>query len=456
MTITGILPIPMDTTGANRRLEELVRNPMETLAVEYKEWIDPTSEESRAILARAVLALANFGGGQIVIGFTLKDGAYEALPAPEGVLEKYDHDLINSVANKYCDPAIHLGCEIVKSERQRHPIISVPGNHSVPIRCARDGPNMKHVLQNKYYIRRPGPSSEEIRTADEWRLLIRRCVLADKLQLIEDMRTVLNPETSVPAPKKDAVDPHKEWVTQSVKRMETIVKDAYGSLEKGPYAKGGWYGAYSFDPPISDVSAKELSERLRNCAGRETGWPIGQFPPRAGQPYLFEGALEMSLIEEFNDPLSGDYWRASPSGKFVIFRGMEEDSQDALWGGKYDKPSLNFTLPVWRLAELLLHAMRFGDQFSPAEKRSATVSTDWYGLKGRQLTANISRYGPLYDRHSKQDKVHSEIVIPDISRIQEQLPELIAQLTKPLYEVFDFFEMPMKTIQSEINALLRR
>jgi len=440
------------------RLEELVKHPMETLSVELKEWLDPTQEESKANLAHAVLALANSGGGHVVIGFT-KDGAtYKPLPAPAGILEMYDHDCLNAITNKYCDPTFHLGCEIVTSGSQRHPVILVPGQHSVPIRCTRDGPDMKHVRQNKYYIRRPGPSSEEIRTADEWRLLIRRCVMVDKAQLIEDMRSILTPGVNVASDKKkEAVkDPHSEWVKQSVDRMETIVKDKYGSIGKGPYAKGGWYGAYSFSPSLSGVTVKDVSERLRNCIGRETGWPIGQFPPRAGQPYAFEGSLEMSLVEEFNDPLSGDYWRASPSGKFIIFRGMQEDSNETLFGSKHEKPAFNFTTPVWRLAELLLHAMRFADQYSPTEKRSAVVSVDWYGLKGRQLVADMSKYGLLSDRLSKQDKVHSEIVVPDVSRVQEQLPELVFQLTKPLYEVFDFFEIPMQTVQGEINQLLRR
>lgn len=431
---------------------------METLAVELKEWLDPTQDEAKAILAKAILALANYGGGHIVIGFSMQDGVYRSLPAPDGILEKYDHDCLNAVAKKYCDPAIHLGCEIVGSGTQRHPIISVPGNHSVPIRCAKDGPGLNHVRHNKYYIRRPGPASEEIQTADEWRLLIRRCVVADKSQLVDDMRAILSPETSITVSKKreNEMSSHKEWVKQSVERMETIVKDAHGSTDKGPYAKGGWYGAYSFDPPLSGILLKDISEQLRNCVGRETGWPIGQFPPRSGQPYPHDGVLEMSLIEEFNDPLSGDYWRASPLGKFIIFRGMQEDSKDELFGGKYEKPAFNFTTPVWRLAELLLHATRFANEFSVSEKRSATVSVDWYGLKNRQLTADISKYGTLLERHSKQDKVHSEIVIPDVSRIQEQLPEIVEQLTKPLYELFDFFEMPMQTIQNEINTLLRR
>jgi hypothetical protein len=50
--------------------QDLIDNPNETLAVEYKSWLDLTDNEVRADLARHIAALANYGGGSIVFGFT--------------------------------------------------------------------------------------------------------------------------------------------------------------------------------------------------------------------------------------------------------------------------------------------------------------------------------------------------------------------------------------------------
>ena len=44
-------------------------NPAEDLDAEYKSWLDLRMESDRANLARAVIALANHGGGVIVLGF---------------------------------------------------------------------------------------------------------------------------------------------------------------------------------------------------------------------------------------------------------------------------------------------------------------------------------------------------------------------------------------------------
>ena len=52
-----------------RELQPLISEPREDLGVEYKDWLDLTTNEHKATLAKAAIALANHGGGFIVIGF---------------------------------------------------------------------------------------------------------------------------------------------------------------------------------------------------------------------------------------------------------------------------------------------------------------------------------------------------------------------------------------------------
>src|SRR5260370_42622076 len=53
-----------------RRLADLLRGPRETLDVEIKGWIDiVNNQDHRALLAKALIALANPGGGAVVVGF---------------------------------------------------------------------------------------------------------------------------------------------------------------------------------------------------------------------------------------------------------------------------------------------------------------------------------------------------------------------------------------------------
>lgn len=148
-------------------IEALIANPRETMAVELKAWLDLDTKEHRAKLAKELIALANHGGGQVLLGFD--DEGPRAIQRPAAY--KVSVDDINGVVSAYADPTFH--CEV--REVSGHVVISVPGGHAVPIRARRGGPNGE-IVANSYYIRRPGPSSETPQTGLEWDILLRRCI----------------------------------------------------------------------------------------------------------------------------------------------------------------------------------------------------------------------------------------------------------------------------------------
>lgn len=445
----------MTGTYPDRRLEDFLHEPMETLDVELKGWIDPTNDIDKAKIAKAILAHANSGGGFIVIGCDQIESKYELLEDNANYLGKYDHDAINHITKRYCDPQIHVECRVVAAKDKKNPVLIVPGNHTVPIRCASDAPD-NSIRVNKYYIRKPGPKSEEIMSGEEWAKLLRSCTKANKTELLDDFRLLLDAQRPSELKKSDPSGDHKKWIESSKTRMEELIKQKHGNLDKGPYKRGGWYAAYSIEPRLKGLTIKDLNEGMSACSGRETGWPIGLIPGRHQyRPIKHGEALEMSLLDD-SDPDTADFWRASTEGRFILFRGHQEDSEGE-WGNKSPGTGLSFTLPVWRTGEFLLHLMRFQNRFeNEPEKRGAYVTFVWYGLKNRKLTSDLSKYGPLWDRSAHEDRVISEVFVEDISKIDELLPELVRQVTRPLYETFDFFEIPPATVQGELNDLRRR
>ena len=50
-------------------LQPLVETPREDLGAEYKAWLDLSQNDGRATLAKAIIAIANHGGGFVVLGF---------------------------------------------------------------------------------------------------------------------------------------------------------------------------------------------------------------------------------------------------------------------------------------------------------------------------------------------------------------------------------------------------
>ena len=75
----------------------LISEPHEDLAVEYKTWLDLGQEKDKATLAKACIALANHGGGFIVLGFD-EDG-----------------DSLNSVAKPTVNRRNHAGTPSILS-----------------------------------------------------------------------------------------------------------------------------------------------------------------------------------------------------------------------------------------------------------------------------------------------------------------------------------------------------
>lgn len=100
-------------------LDKLILAPEETLEVEYKEWLDLAGKPHRAKLAKELIALANHGGGHVVLGFD--DPTMAPIPRP-GSYGSVTVDDVNGIIARFADPAFH--CKV--SEVRGHVVISVP------------------------------------------------------------------------------------------------------------------------------------------------------------------------------------------------------------------------------------------------------------------------------------------------------------------------------------------
>ena len=67
--------MPFDEREHARQIDALIEFPREGMSVEYKSWLDLTDNCDQAKLAKAISALANFGGGYLVFGFDEVEGA---------------------------------------------------------------------------------------------------------------------------------------------------------------------------------------------------------------------------------------------------------------------------------------------------------------------------------------------------------------------------------------------
>jgi hypothetical protein len=119
-----------------RRLADLLVEPRETLNVELKSWVDiANNNEHKALLAKAIIALANHGGGFVLIGFENTDTGSGPASGRPASLGAFNTDAINAIVSRFCDPKFHCDISIqVGPDGLGYPIIVVPGGHRVPIR----------------------------------------------------------------------------------------------------------------------------------------------------------------------------------------------------------------------------------------------------------------------------------------------------------------------------------
>lgn len=439
-----------------RRLESLSRNPREDLEVELKGWLDLNQGEHKADLVKAILALANHGGGYVLIGYD--DATRGPAPRPASVTSGYDQDTVNGIVRRYADPQLHVQVERAPDANDdEHPVIIVPGGHSVPVRCKKDGPNGAHVRQHAIYIRRPGPASEEPQTAQEWQELIRRCVLNDRDNLLEQVSSILQPFSATTGTEGAPVpDRHRNWLETAQERFEELNEQSFGGIEHGPFALGYWRAAYTISPEITGLSLPFFRDELRRVVGNETGWPVGIFMERDdARPRPHENCVELWLAEAMPDPAASDYWKACSDGSFVLFRGYQEDSTG--WeGARNPGEQLDFLLPIWRVGEVLLHGYRFANRFA-GEGASMRVTMMWTGLDGRTLgNSQPFMYSTPHGRRSQQDRVTASVEIENALSVDASLYDLVDDLTQPLYEVFDFFRVPRQTLVTELDEMRYR
>jgi hypothetical protein len=440
--------------SVSRRLQDLLAFPREDLDKELKGWLNLFQEEDKANLAQAILALANHGGGYILIGFTRSDGAW----APDGNrpsnMNGYTQDLVNGIVESYADPCFH--CDVYHvahpSDGNVFPIIIVPDNHKVPVRAKRDGPNHKHVRSNAYYIRRPGPKSEMPQSAEEWSNLINNCIRNAREDILDNIRELLfgaGVPPNIARPEEEENQRFNDWTKKSTTRWESLLQEKLANEKPSRYSHGVWTAAYSIIGNIKRISASDLLDILRKVQGRETGWPPWWVPTRTElAPYSFDGLVECWMKDtSMRDAAHSDFWRASAEGLMFLLRGYQEDSEAPYPPGTM----FDLTLPIWRIGECLLHAERLAAELTD-KPASVRFHVTWTGLEGRILKSWVKNRFMLEDRTCRQKNVNSEIIVT-ADRISATLPETVSKITQPLYEAFEFFEPSLQLVNEELSEM---
>jgi len=225
----------------------------------------------------------------------------------------------------------------------------------------------------------------------------------------------------------------------------------------------GWYRFdYELKGELREPSPRELLAALERVELTNTGWPLFvTLETKELSAYENDGDIECWVRpipnrteRSLDDAAHCDFWRVSPAGRALIMRGFQEDTQETF------KPQtlLDTTLPIWRMAEGLLHSARLARELQVNETTEIVVHFRalYTGLSGRVLRAWAN---PLSDPFltgtgARTDEVLIETTV--VARdIEINLAAAVLPLVAALYDRFGVVGLTSERIASEVDRFLQ-
>jgi hypothetical protein len=259
---------------------------------------------------------------------------------------------------------------------------------------------------------------------------------------------------SIP-PGAVGVSGHVEsWEQRALGRFNFLRETRINKEKEDPFASGYWQASFALQGSLRNVSLPELLEILRKSKTNRTGWDIGWVPTHEGiAPYPFQDGIEVWLAEDGGKgPAHSDFWRAEKIGTFSLFRGYQEDEAD--FAKRYPNIKLDYSLVLWRVSEFLLYLENFASNLG-AGPVAANIRIRWTGLENRRLGNHNAMFGfgTLGERICRQPTVESALHIDNTSIVKKTLIRDVQTITRPLFEVFDFFSLNEKEVKALVQGL---
>lgn len=238
------------------------------------------------------------------------------------------------------------------------------------------------------------------------------------------------------------------WDRRCRKRLNRRVAEEFGEAAT-VYDRGTWSVSYWIPGIVLPLG--ELREALVAVEGRETGWPPWWVPTREGiQPEIRDDAIECWFRDDaVRNGRHPDFWRVERKLRLFLLRDYQEDGITGVPGAALDP-----VLPVWRMAESLLHSARMANHVNAGE---IEFFARWDGLKGRELrtVASDDRWDFETGQVAHDDSV-AVFVRTSPDEIERDLPGVVRALVSSLYEVFGLFDPPGALYATEIARMLER
>ena len=211
---------------------------------------------------------------------------------------------------------------------------------------------------------------------------------------------------------------------------------------------------------LKDVPPPSQLRELLSDIPKSSGWTPFWVPTRPDlRPIIEDGTLECWLgrpdtERHFRDAAHSDFWRITRDPFAYLQRGYQEDGPDNLEPGTI----FDLTLPIWRTAEVFLHAANFARSLGANDTTEIRVVARYTGLEGRTL---INWAKPLLrdvlDHRLRARSHKAELAtVVQLSDIERNLEDVLHDFVEPLYERFDGYRPSIDLVANQLSELKRQ
>lgn len=446
-------------------LESLLRSPREVLDLELKEWIDPATDEGKAKIAKACIALRNNDGGALVIGIT-NDGDV-APNGPADLRSRFHIDVIQRIVGTYASEQFAITVEIVNKDGTDVVAVLVPSGVRTPVACKADLPGDGRLLKcHAVYVRtlhsNNTVSSSPARHGD-WPRLIQICFDNREADIGGFVRRHLSgvnlpglisaiQGVQQPTEEKSATERAEDLLDDGYARFLTRLKERHSDEEITLGTREIAIVLESTHP--GETISEELLWRLGASMPRHTGWPpwvgLSGGAEEHLQPYVLSNGWEAFLFTRVFGA-SVDFWRLVPSGAFYHVRVLEED----LKAGAEPRTALDFLLQITRTAEAISVVQSFARTLGfPDDSTQLGIASRWRRLRGRHLASLAEPSRSFRSRGAAvQDEIKTTTHMPLDTPASAMTP-FVEQLVQPLFALFGGMQFQTKVVDSIVQKHL--
>lgn len=462
------------------RVQDLVERPSESLSVEIKNWINPDTLEGKEKIVQAALAIRNYNGGYLIIGFDNKTLEPITINVPNNVRELFHPDKIKGLIAKYASEPFEVSVEFPELRGCPYPVIVIPPGVRTPVatkeKLIKNGSPL--ISYGDVYIRtlRANNTPSTVKaTYQDWAQIMEICFDNREADIGRFFRRHLSGLTP------DAVQNIAAALFKGVKstpttreRLDQFLADCSERFlqvrsEKGAQLPdhGEWEVALllSSDAVPSHSASQDFLRLIDTSNPQYVGWPIflvsSNYRDPNMRPYHNNGAWEEFI---FQDPTVVQRWGMNrlcdfvilnPQGRFYHRRTFQEDASTAP-NAPGPLEILDFVLPVFRTTEAIAVGLSIGKAmgFAP-EKTLLSFAFRWTKLRGRRLVSwNPARHfwekGPAY-----QDAITTHVDIP-LDAPLSVISEFVERAVQPLFNIFDGYAMAKPIFEDLTRQLLER